>query len=102
MGENETGPRPRVFRPLSAGTAGKIELEYVGEDKKEEDLIERLINRAIMKVFDRHLKIDELKTVIAYFENGWGVEVSDSSPPSDYVQPLRQIPRLRDPINRIA
>jgi len=101
-GENEIVPRLSDLHSLYASTAGKIELEYVGEDKKEEDLIERLINRAIMKVFDRYLKIEELKTVIAYFENGWGVEVSDSSPASDYVEPLREIPGLRDAINRIG
>jgi magnesium chelatase subunit I len=101
-GENEIVPRLSDLHSLYASTAGKIELEYVGEDKKEEDLIERLINRAIMKVFDRHLKIEELKTVIAYFENGWGVEVSDSSPASEYVEPLREIPGLRDAINRIG
>lgn len=101
-GENEIVPRLSDLHSLYASTAGKIELEYVGEDKKEEDLIERLINRAITKVFDRYLKVDELKTVIAYFENGWGVEVSDSAPASEYVEPLREITGLREAIDRIG
>ncbi len=57
---------------LYASTAGKIELEYVGEDKKEEDLIERLINRAVLKVFDRYLKLDDLKKVIELLRAGLG------------------------------
>ncbi len=91
-GENEIVPRLSDLHSLYASTAGKIELEYVGEDKKEEDLIERLINRAVLKVFDRYLKIEDLKRVIAYFEQGWGVEVSDTSPASEYIEPLREIP----------
>ncbi len=46
-GENEIVPRLSDLHSLYASTAGKIELEYVGEDKKEDDLIERLTNRAI-------------------------------------------------------
>ena len=101
-GEHEIVPRLSDLHSLYASTAGKIELEYVGEDKKEEDLIERLINRAITKVFDRYFKVDELKTVVAYFENGWGVEVSDTAPASEYVEPLREITGLRDAIDRIG
>ena len=74
-------PRVSDLHSLYASTAGKIELEYVGEDKKEGDLIERLINRAVLKIFDRYFKIDDLlKQVSTYFEQGWGVEVSDRSP----------------------
>ena len=58
-GENEIVPRVSDLHSLYASTAGKIELEYVGEDKKEDDLIERLINRAVLKVFDRYFKVDD-------------------------------------------
>src|SRR5208283_1902757 len=87
--ENEIVPRISDLHSLYASTAGKIELEYVGEDKKEDDLIERLISRAVLKVFDKYLKLDDLKKVSSYFEQGWGVEVSDSAPSSEYMEPLR-------------
>jgi len=96
--ENEIVPRLSDLHSLYASTAGKIELEYVGEDKKEDDLIERLINRAVLKVFDRYLKLDDLKKVISYFEQGWGVEVSDRAPSSDYTEPLREVIGLREAI----
>jgi magnesium chelatase subunit I len=96
--ENEIVPRLSDLHSLYASTAGKIELEYVGEDKKEDDLIERLINRAVLKVFDRYLKLDDLKKVIGYFEQGWGVEVSDRAPSSDYMEPLREVTGLREAI----
>ncbi|HTR61762.1 MAG TPA: hypothetical protein VMH37_08665 [Candidatus Binataceae bacterium] len=96
--ENEIVPRLSDLHSLYASTAGKIELEYVGEDKKEDDLIERLINRAVLKVFDRYLKLDDLKKVIGYFEGGWGVEVSDRAPSSEYTEPLREVSGLREAI----
>jgi magnesium chelatase subunit I len=97
-GENEVVPRISDLHSVYASTAGKIELEYVGEDKKEEDLIERLVNRAVLKVFDRYLKLDDLKKVTAYFDQGWGVEVSDRAPSSEYMEPLREVPGLREVI----
>ncbi len=96
--ENEIVPRISDLHSLYASTAGKIELEYVGEDKKEDDLIERLINRAVLKVFDRYLKLDDLKKVSSYFEQGWGVEVSDTAPNSEYMEPLREVIGLREVI----
>jgi magnesium chelatase subunit I len=97
-GENEIVPRISDLHSLYASTAGKIELEYVGEDKKEDDLVERLINRAVLKVFDRYLKLDDLKKVSSYFEQGWGVEVSDRAPASEYMEPLREVTGLREAI----
>ena len=101
-GENEIVPRISDLHSLYASTAGKIELEYVGEDKKEDDLIERLINRAVLKVFDRYLKLDDLKKVASYFEQGWGVEVSDSAPSSEYMEPLREVTGLREVIDTLG
>jgi len=101
-GENEIVPRLSDLHSAYASTAGKLELEYVGEDKKEEDLIERLVNRAVLKIFDHHMKVDDLKRVIAYFEEGWGVEVSDRSLSSEYLDALREVPGLREAVNQLG
>ena len=100
--ENEIVPRPSDLHSLYASTAGKIELEYVGEDKKEEDLIERLINRAVLRVFDRYVKLDDLKKIVSSFEQGWGVEVSDTAPAEEYMEPLRTITGLREVITALG
>ncbi len=103
-GESEIVPRLSDLHSLYASTAGKIEIEYVGEDKKEDDLIERLVNRAVLKTFDRHFKLDDpdLKHVAEYFEQGWGVEVSDTAPSSEYMEPIREIEGLRGAIESIG
>jgi len=96
LGEREIVPRLSDLHSVFASTAGKIELEYVGEDKREEDLIDRLINRAVLKVWDKCLKVDQLKKVTEHFEAGWGVEVSDRMRAEDYLEGVRQIPGLRE------
>ena len=100
--DSEIVPRLSDLHSLYPSTAGKLELEYVGEDKKDDDLIERLMNRAVLKVFDRCVKLDDLKRVAAYFEQGWGVEVSDRSPAVDYMDALREVPGLREAIDQIG
>jgi len=100
--ETEIVPRLSDLHSLYASTAGKLELEYSGEDKREEELIERLISRAVLKVFDKTVKVEELKEVVNYFDQGWGVEVSDSSPAEEYIEPLRVIPGLREAVARIG
>jgi magnesium chelatase subunit I len=97
-GEREIVPRLSDLHSVLASTAGKIELEYVGEDKREEDLIERLINRAVLKVWDKYLKVEQLKRITDHFESGWGVEVSDRMPSEDYLEGIRQIPGLHEGI----
>src|SRR5437867_2273335 len=95
-GEREIVPRLSDLPSVLASMAGKIELEYVGEDKKDGDLIDRLINRAVIKVWDKYLKVEALKKVTEHFEAGWGVEVSDQMGSEEYLEGTRHIPGLRE------
>jgi len=70
----------------------EIELEYSGEEKTGEELIERLLNRAVLKVFDKWLKADLLKDVTEYFEKGWGVEASDMMKAEEYLEGVKARP----------
>src|SRR5262245_61988799 len=94
--EREIVPRLTDLHSILASTAGKIELEYVGEDKREDELIDRLINRAVLKVWDKYLQLDALKPITDHFEQGWGVEVSDKMRAEEYLEGIRQIPGLRE------
>ena len=102
LGEREIVPRLTDLHSILASTAGKIELEYVGEDKRENDLIDRLINRAVLKVWDKYLKVEGLKKVTEHFEAGWGVEVSDRMRAEEYLEGIRQIPGLRDAVAQLG
>jgi magnesium chelatase subunit I len=102
LGEREIVPRPTDLPCVVASTAGKIELEYAGEDKREDDLIDRLINRAVLKVWDKYLQPEALQKVWAYFEAGWGVEVSDRMRAEEYLEGIRQIPGLREAVGMLG
>jgi len=100
--EAEVVPRLSDLPSLFASTAGKIEVETVGEDLREEEVIERLLNRAILKVFDKYANVEDLKKVIEYFEQGWGVEISDAMPSEEYLEGIRAIPGLREGIQTLG
>ena len=102
LGESEIVPRVSDLHALVASTAGKIELEYAGEEKKGDELIDRLLNRAVLKVFDKWLKVDDLKGVTDYFDGGGGVEVSDMTPANEYLDGLPAIPGLREGIRLLG
>jgi magnesium chelatase subunit I len=101
-GDTEVVPRLSDLHSVYASTAGKIEMEYAGEEKKEEELIERLINRAVLKVFDKHVKVEDLKEISAYFDQGWGVEVSDTAPVEEYIEAVRTIPGMREAVAKLG
>ena len=100
--EQEIVPRITDMHAIQPSMAGKIELEYAAEDKREDDLIDRLMNRAVRTVFDRAMDIGALGSVVEYFNSGGGVEVSDSMPAADYLEGVRGIPGLRDAITTLG
>jgi magnesium chelatase subunit I len=100
--EREIVPRPSDLHAVLASVAGKIELEYGGEQRNEGEIIERLVGRALLAVWDRHLTVDGLQSVVGYFETGWGVEVSDQMAAEDYRDGVQQIPGLREAIERLG
>jgi magnesium chelatase subunit I len=101
-GEREIVPRLTDLHAVPASTAGKLELEYAGEDKKADELVDRLIGRAVLAVWNRYLTVEALGRVIAHFEAGWGVEVSDRMPALDYREGVQQIPGLREALDRLG
>jgi len=100
--EKEIVPRMSDLHALFASTSGKIEVEYVGEDRKEDELVEKLLNRAVMKAFDEHFNINSFQKAIEYFNSGWGVEVSDEMPSADYMEGIKEIPGLEESIRSLG
>jgi len=100
--EQEVVPRISDLHSIYASTSGKIEMEYVGEDKKDDELVEKLINRAVLKVFDQYFKVNSLQKVIEYFNSGWGVEVSDMMPSEDYLEGIKAIPGLKEALRSLG
>jgi magnesium chelatase subunit I len=102
LGESEIVPRICDLRSVGASMLGKLELEYGGDERDDSTPLERLLNRAVLAVFDGCASVDRLRKVIEYFEGGWGVEVSDMMSAEEYLEGVRAIPGLREAIDAIG
>jgi magnesium chelatase subunit I len=102
LGENEIVPRISDLHAVAASTLGKLELEYTGDDRADEAPLERLVNRAILAVFDRSMVAERLTRISEYFAGGWGVEVSDTMRADQYLDDIRAIPGLREAIGELG
>jgi magnesium chelatase subunit I len=94
LGETDAAPRVSDLGALVASTAGKIELETLG-DTSEEKVLGKLVQRAVLNVFNRSLTSAELEPVVAAFQSGLTVQVSDAMPSAEYVRQAEKTPALR-------
>ena len=100
--EKEVVPRVSDFHAMLASTCGKVEVEYIGEDRKEDELVEKLLNRAILKAFDDHFSVNTFQKIVEYFNSGWGVEVSDGMASDEYLEGIKEIPGLEEAIRSLG
>lgn len=101
LGETEVVPRISDLPYVMPALNGKIELDTV-EDGREDQIVEKLLQGAVVAVFNRNFTVGELEDVITRFKAGANLEVSDSMPSSDYVRMTRQIEGLERALQKIA
>ncbi|MSQ23325.1 MAG: magnesium chelatase [Chloroflexi bacterium] len=83
-GEGDASPRVSDLTSIVASTAGKIELETVG-DVKDERIIERLAQGAVLNVFNRYFAVQEFDELVRAFDTGLSIEVGDMIPSMEYM-----------------
>jgi magnesium chelatase subunit I len=100
---NETDISPRVsdLSSLLASTSGKIELETVG-DTKEDRIVERLVQGAVLNVFNRYFSVQEFDDLIHTFEGGLNVEVGDTMPSMEYMLQASSAVGLKSAVARLG
>jgi magnesium chelatase subunit I len=101
-GEPEAVPRISDLPALAVSTGGKLELEYAGSERSEEEVVQDLVRRAVKTVFDAEVPLEGVAAVVDSFDQGWNVEVSSEMPSVDYLEGLDQIPGLREAAARLA
>src|SRR5499426_1230013 len=101
LGERAAAPRVSDLGALVASTSGKIELETLGETS-EDKVLTKLMQRAVLNVFNRRFKTAELEEVVKGFEGGLRVDASDSMPSADYVRRLTQVKGLEAAVARLG
>jgi magnesium chelatase subunit I len=101
LGEKAAAPRVSDLGALVASTSGKIELETLGETS-EDKVLTKLMQRAVLNVFNRRFKTAELEEVVKGFEGGLRIEASDSMPTADYVRQVGQVKGLSAAVSRLG
>src|SRR5438093_1628988 len=100
-GETTVVPRISDLPAVIASTAGKIELESVG-DVTEERVIERLAQRAVLNVFNRTFSLGEFDSLLAAFQRGATMHVSSTLASGEYVKQALQIPGMKGAVAKLG
>jgi magnesium chelatase subunit I len=95
LGEPTAAPRISDLPAVVASTAGKIELETLGDETREDRVVEKLVARAVVNVFNRHYALSELVALIEAFEAGVEAEVGESAPSDLHGELVESLPELR-------
>src|SRR5947209_1205942 len=88
--ERHASPRVSDLSAIMASTCGKIELDTVG-DVKEDRVVQKLINAAVLSVFGEYFENREFEQLVAGFERGLSVHVGDDMPSMEYVNQLSKV-----------
>ncbi|HEX7734938.1 MAG TPA: sigma 54-interacting transcriptional regulator [Ktedonobacteraceae bacterium] len=98
--ERQVAPRISDLPAIMASTCGKIELDAVG-DVKEERVVQKLINTAILEVFGEYFENREFEQLISGFERGLNVQVGDEQPSMEYVNQLSRVGGLSKAVDKL-
>ena len=102
LGEPSAAPRISDLPAVVASTAGKIELETLGDETREDRVVEKLVARAVVNVFNRHFAITELVPLIERFEEeGLQAEVGEAVPSESHGELATSVAELGGAIARL-
>jgi magnesium chelatase subunit I len=101
LGENVAAPRVSDLGAIVASTGGKIEMESLG-DTSEDKVLGKLMQRAVLNVFNRTFASGELDEVVGAFQDGLRIEVSDAMPAELYLRHLGQVRPLQAAVRKLG
>src|SRR5579862_5810686 len=98
--EKQAVPRVSDMPAVIASTAGKIELETVG-DTKEDRVIEKMIQGAVLNTFNRYFDVTDFDDLFEGFESGLHVDAGDAMPSMQYVQQVSNIDGIKAAVAKL-
>ena len=100
VGETEVVPRVSDLPFVIPAIAGKVEFETV-EDGKEEQILDKLIQGAILAVFNRYYSVSDFDELVTRFKAGISVEVGDLMPSANYDKMVKEVDGLGEHIKKL-
>lgn len=98
--ERQAAPRVSDLPAISASTAGKIELDTVG-DMGEDKIITKLINQSVLNVFSLYFDPTDFDHLLAGFDRGLNVQASDMQTSMEYVNQLARVGGLKEAVAKL-
>ena len=100
-GEDTVVPRVSDLPYVVPTLSGKVEFETV-EDGREDQIIEKLLQGAVVAVFNRCFNLGELEPVVTRFKAGFAAEVGDKTPSADEVSLARQVEGVMPALEKLG
>src|SRR5215813_875581 len=101
LDERDVAPRVSDLSAIVASTSGKIELETLG-DGGEDKVLGKLVQKAVLNVFNRSFNSGELEAVVTAFQGGFGIDVADSMPSAEYVKQIAEVRALQPALKKLG
>ena len=101
LGEDHAVPRVTDLPAIYPAIMGKVELETV-DDAGSEPIIEKLIQNAVVAVFNRRFNVADLEETVAQFKTGLTAEVGEDMPVAAYRELIDQIAGLAAGVTELA
>ena len=101
LGEAQAAPRISDLPAVVASMTGKIEIEALG-DTREERVVEKLIQGAVLNVFNRHFRPAEFQELLMRFDSGTVIEVAETMPSSQYISRALGLPGMREAVAKLS
>ena len=98
--ERQAAPRISDLGAVIASTAGKIELDTIGE-VREDAVVEKLVRQAVNTVFRQRFEVSEFEQLVAGFERGLSVRASDTQSAMDYVNQMSRVGGLKAAVAKL-
>lgn len=98
--ESEVVPRVSDLQYVIPAIQGKVEFETV-EDGKEEQILEKLIQGAVLAVFNRYYSVSDFDDIVTRFKSGISIEVGDMMPSSNYEKVVKDIEGLQAQVAKV-
>jgi magnesium chelatase subunit I len=97
--ESDVVPRVSDLAYVIPAIQGKVEFETV-EDGKEEQILEKLIQGAVLAVFNRYYSVSDFDDIVTRFKSGISIEVGDMMPSANYEKVVKDIDGLSEQVSK--
>ena len=101
LGDKVVVPRVSDLPFVIPSLQGKVEFETV-EEGKDEQILDRLIQGAVVSTFNRALGDADTEQVVESFKTGLSVETGEAMAASEYTALLRSIDGLAEIVGRVT